>query len=79
MQQCHLIDKKCTFIPFQQWLADWQWIRSIQYIGKGLFVDYQAGVSELFNMTTNLSPYRNNLYVMSQYLVPLQKNSEKLT
>lgn len=79
MKQCHLQHKNCSFLPLQQWASDRQWIRSIQYIGKGLFVDYQSGLAELFDMTTNLSPYWNDLYVMSQYIVPVQKNNEHVS
>ena len=52
-------------------------IKNIQYVGKNIWNDYYSWLYDSFDSLTSISPYRQYPYVFWQYILPIQKTSEK--
>lgn len=78
MNYCHKNLKLCTFLPYQQVVWNLIWLRNIQYVWRNVSSVYNSWLYESLDNLTSISPYREYPYTFGQYLLPIQKNTEKI-
>jgi len=74
---CHEQGKNCAVMPFEQMIADWIWMGSIQYVGSSLSKFKSTGLYEYLQNLTTLSPYWIEPYTFWELLLPIADTYRK--
>ena len=72
---CHENKLNCSILPFQQLLASWQWLFSIQYVWNTLDTSKLSYLYEVLDSVSNSSPYWTYPYSFWELMLPLNNVS----